>query len=286
MHTLAWLLIAIGLMTIGAETASGDKLTLHTRKRSAAKDNTAEKVTEAVVHWEARKTALLLCDMWDNHWCKSAARRVGELAPVMNEVVKAARKQGVFIIHAPSDTLEYYQETPQRLLAQNAPHISPPADLANWKKIDLAKEAALPIDDSDGGCDDATPCPQGKAWSKQHSALEIAPEDAITDSGVEVYNLLQQRGIQNAIIMGVHTNMCVLGRSFGIRSLVGAGINIVLMRDMTDTMYNPKMRPFVSHFRGTELVIEHIETWWCPTITSTDFLHRPAFRFRSDQDTQ
>ena len=48
--------------------------------------------------------------------------------------------------------------------------------------------------------------------------------------------------------------------------------NVLLMRDMTDAMYNPAKRPQVSHFRGTELVIEHIEKHWCPTITSADVL--------------
>jgi type 1 glutamine amidotransferase len=37
-------------------------------------------------------------------------------------------------------------------------------------------------------------------------------------------------------------------------------------------MYNPAKHPFVNHFRGTELVVEHIERRWCPTITSADVL--------------
>jgi type 1 glutamine amidotransferase len=51
---------------------------------------------------------------------------------------------------------------------------------------------------------------------------------------------------------------------------------------MTDSMYNPALKPTVSHFRGTELVIEHIERHWCPTLTSTDFTGRSAFRFAGD----
>jgi hypothetical protein len=45
---------------------------------------------------------------------------------------------------------------------------------------------------------------------------------------------------------------------------------VVLVRDLTDTMYDPRTRPFVSHARGTELVIEHIESIWCPSIISDD----------------
>src|SRR6266511_1884267 len=35
-------------------------------------------------------------------------------------------------------------------------------------------------------------------------------------------------------------------------------------------MYNPKKAPFVHHWRGTELVIEHIEKHICPSILSGD----------------
>ena len=35
-------------------------------------------------------------------------------------------------------------------------------------------------------------------------------------------------------------------------------------------MYDPSQPPFVSHTRGTQLVIEHIEKYWCPSIASDD----------------
>jgi hypothetical protein len=48
------------------------------------------------------------------------------------------------------------------------------------------------------------------------------------------------------------------------------GFGVVVARDLVDAMYDPRARPFVSHTRGTELVIEHIETMWCPTILGED----------------
>ena len=90
---------------------------------------------------------------------------------------------------------------------------------------------------------------------------------------------MKQRGITNVIILGVHTNMCVLGRPFSIRQMVYQGQNVALVRDLTDTMYNPRSKPFVPHTRGTELVVEHIERHWCPTLTSTDILGGETFQF-------
>jgi type 1 glutamine amidotransferase len=136
----------------------------------------------------------------------------------------------------------------------------------------------LPIDDTDGGCDCWPPCKQSSPWKRQIAAIEIQENDAITDSS-EAYFLMKQRGIENVIVMGVHTNMCVLGRPFSIRQMIYQGQNVVLMRDMTDTMYNSRRSPYVPHVRGTDLVVEHIEQHWCPTITSTSFTGAAPFRF-------
>src|SRR6266511_573358 len=83
-------------------------------------------------------------------------------------------------------------------------------------------------------------------------------------------NLLRQEGITNIALMGVHTNICVLNRSFGVRQMTQLGFQVVLVRDLADSMYDPRTRPFVSHSRGTELVIEHIEARWRPSIMSDD----------------
>ena len=53
---------------------------------------------------------------------------------------------------------------------------------------------------------------------------------------LQVWNILEAKQLQNVLVMGVHTNMCVLGRPFGLRQLSRLGRNVVLVRDMTDTM--------------------------------------------------
>jgi len=178
--------------------------------------------------------------------------------------------------------MDRYKDTPQRKLAQQAPKAEVKVPLRGWCHLDKKRESALPIDDSDGGCDCQPKCKTGRAWSSQIDTLEIAEGDAITDSA-EAYYLMRQRGITNVIVMGVHTNMCVLGRPFSIRQMVYQGMNVVLVRDMTDTMYNSRMKPFVSHFTGNDLIAEHIERHWCPTITSVDFLGGKPFRFKNDR---
>lgn len=238
--------------------------------------------------WNPAKTAVVVTDMWDKHWCESATERVAEMAPFMNEVLVQARNMGMLIIHSPSGTIEHYQDSPQRQRAAEAAFHPAPGgvDLQKWCYLDPDKEGQLPIDDSDGGCDkpcgNGDPCVEGTAWSQQIDDLKIHEDDFISDNGQEIFNVMMENGVENIIIMGVHLNMCVLGRSFGIRQMANLGKNVVLVRDMTDTMYNPDMPPYVSHFEGTELVIEHVEKYWAPTISSQDLTGKPPFKFKED----
>jgi len=212
-------------------------------------------------------TALILCDVWDKHWCQGAAARVDILAPRIAAVVEMAREHGVLIIHAPSETMDFYRTAPQRLNMLAIPPATLPAPLS-------LSDPPLPIDDSDGGCDTPNnPLPVNyRAWTKQHNAIRIAPTDLISDDGHEVYSALKLHGVKTLLLAGVHANMCILNRSFAIRQMTKLGVRTILIRDLTDAMYNPAQRPFVSHDQGTQLVVEHIEKYWAPTITSDDLV--------------
>jgi nicotinamidase-related amidase len=227
---------------------------------------------EEVIHWEPEETAIIICDMWDRHWCDGATIRVGEMVPRMNQVIKNAREKGTTIIHAPSGTLDYYKDYPQRIKMTTASYDKSSETIRDWYYLDLGREGALPVDDSDGGCDSNPEPDNVHVWTKQVDGLEIFDEDGISDNGKEINNYFIHKGIKNVILMGVHINMCVLGRPFGIRSQVNLHRNVVVVRDLTDSMYNPDMPPYVSHDEGTRLVIDHIEKYWCPSIESGDLL--------------
>lgn len=279
----AILIVAVCLCVSGLADAADATLSLTLRSR--VERNGAFDVVEKPERWEAKQTALIICDMWDQHWCKGATARVAEVAPRLNAFAQEARQRGVLIIHAPSSCMEVYKDHPARKRAVAAPRASNlPRDINNWCRIIPAEEKGVyPIDQSDGGCDCRPTCATRNAWQRQIDVIEIADEDAISDSGVEVWNLLEERGIRNVILAGVHTNMCVLGRPFGLRQMVRHGKQAVLVRDLTDTMYNSRAWPHVSHFRGTELIIEHIEKYVSPTITSDQLLGGKPFRFAGDE---
>ena len=246
------------------------------------------------VHWDPQQTAIVICDMWDDHTCKAAAQRVAEMVPTMNRMVSAARETGVLITHAPSGTMSFYDKTSQRRRAIKAPFTESPVEI-KWNYWDPEREGEpLPFI-RNGGCGCIEPCPSWVAddkgtrqwkggevpWIRQIETIKIASEDVISDDGQEIYNLIQEHHIDNVILMGVHTNICVSGRPFGLRQMVYHGKNVVLCRDLTDSFFQPTSLGF-NHFRGTDLIVEHIEERICPTITSTAFTKEAAFRFKED----
>jgi len=104
---LASLLFRMSSVVFGI--SSDKQLVLVTRSRALLADDTGRfRVVQKKVEWDTKQTAIIICDMWNQHWCKGATARVAELAPYMNEVVSTARDKGVLIIHAPSGTTGAY----------------------------------------------------------------------------------------------------------------------------------------------------------------------------------
>src|SRR4051812_36733676 len=152
--------------------------------------------------WLPAETAIIVCDMWNSHTSRNAARRVGELAPRLNQVLEYARAQGVLIIHAPSNCMKFYENHPARRRAQNAPKApNLPADIGrNCLKLPAEDEVEAPLDRFDNA--DESPN-EHQAWVEELKAhgldplhpfwrqietLKIHDEDAISDSGVEIWN--------------------------------------------------------------------------------------------------
>ncbi|MBX3444608.1 MAG: isochorismatase family protein [Planctomyces sp.] len=289
--------VAGGLLAQSGANAQELRFTLQRQVETSPGSGLHHTIAEAET-WDPRRTAIIICDVWDLHHCLNAVKRAEELAPRLNEVVGRLREQGVTVIHAPSDCMEAYADHPARRRALDTPPApNLPPDIQAWcNRIPSEEQAVYPIDQSDGGEDDDPA--EHAAWAEKLAAMGRNPKmpwraqtdliainegvDFISDKGDEVWSILEARGIRNVILAGVHTNMCVLGRPFGLRQMARNGRHVVLMRDMTDTMYNPAMWPYVSHFEGTDRIISHIERCVCPTIASDQVLGGEPIRFRDD----
>lgn len=285
-NKILFIFIIISSGLLGDTMATDDNtLLLTTRFRQPlANSNTLFETVEQKIEWQATQTAIIICDMWNEHWCKGATRRVIELAEKINQFVSIARDKGVLIVHAPSSVVDYYTEHPARQKVFAAPQAqNVPKNMGKWcDRLEGEPIELWPIDQSDGGCDCTPTCEQGTPWKKQIDIIDIFDNDIISDDGVEIWNVLELYGIKNVILVGVHANMCVIGRPFGLRNMKRVNVNVLLCRDLTDTMYNSRSKPYVSHFEGTELIVKYIEKYICPTIVSSDLTSEPPFRFKGD----
>ena len=232
--------------------------------------------------WDNARVAVVICDMWDTTQCVSAAQRVVEMAPRINEVATRLRRDGALLVHAPAGCTDFYAGTPARERARRAPPVPSPVPV-DWHDWDESREPPLPTalaDDTPCSCEPGEPCTQGGPpypWTHQIDTIEIASTDAITDDGHELLALLEEGGIDDVVVMGVHLNRCVLGRPYGIRQLVYWGKRPLLCRDLTDSYHRDPR----GHRWGNEQMIAHVEQHWCPTVTSDQLAGGAPFQFRT-----
>jgi nicotinamidase-related amidase len=222
-------------------------------------------VSEETVLYEPPEVAVVIVDMWDRHWSTGASLRGGILAEKINAAAMRARERGALIVHAPSDTMDAYTgtEARNRFLAIKKPDRLPP--------LITIEDYPPPVDSSGGGSDTVDRyAPDTRIWKCQTDKIFIDQgRDIICgDEGEQLYVYFLTAGIKFVVYMGVHTNMCILGRSFAIKNMLRRGMKTVLVRDLTDAMYDPEKPPYVSHEEGTRLVVEFIEKKYCPTIDS------------------
>lgn len=71
--------------------------------------------SETIRECDPARTALVLCDVWDRHTCRGAEERLARLLPGIAMVVERFRSAGALIVHAPSDTIDFYEGTPARV---------------------------------------------------------------------------------------------------------------------------------------------------------------------------
>ena len=296
-------------MRVGAAAPNADRVfeVSLRRQQPGAEDRAFWRTIESPAAWKASETAVIVCDVWDLHHCRRAVERLGEFAPRIAKFCDTVRAAGGTVIHAPSDCMEAYAGNPARervldLVARSLPvgFEPPPAAKAAWcSGIGAEFLEEYPLDQSLGGEDDEPA--EHAAWAaelermgrnpkmpwKMQSALVPidAASDFISDSGAEVARVLAARGIRHVMLVGVHLNMCVLGRPFGLRRIGESGRDVVLVRDLTDTMYDPAQWPWTSHFTGTDRMNDHVERHVCPTISS-DQVIGDGSPFRSPRDTR
>jgi nicotinamidase-related amidase len=219
------------------------------------------------------KTAVVVVDMWDRHWCTTYTTRVGNLVPRMNQTLDAARKLGLQVVFAPSDVVAFYKDAPQRKAMLAVPQ-HPEA-----KKTGFSAPAPPgPTDFCE--CGPSRPCKPGGCWSRQHPGLKIGDADLIGDcnNGRELLNLCAERKIDTLLYMGVASNMCVQYRSMGLRNMLDHGLRVVVVADLVEAISSNGLDAEgrkdlnFTPAGGTARVQQHIERYLAATIESRQLI--------------
>jgi nicotinamidase-related amidase len=260
-----------GLSRWSGRTApvSEGPLALTLKRREQLPDGSWEAVaTDARL--DPRKTAVVVVDMWDNHWCKTLAARVAALVPAMNETLDSARGRGMTVIHAPSDVVDFYRGH----AARKAVLALPAVEAGTLQSF----EPPAPPWGRTGGCccGPERPCKVATVWKRQIESLRIADGDYLVDcnNAADLLRVCRAKGITHLVYMGVHTNMCVLNRGCGILSATRHGFPCALVRDLTDAATGSGFDPDrgvpdagLTPDAGTVRVVEHLERYVLPTIS-------------------
>jgi len=233
--------------------AAADLVELNLRTR----DPQTGKVVVTPTKIDPAKTAVVAVDVWNYHWCKTATQRVAALVPRMDRCLEEARKMGMQVFLCPTDAVDQYVGMPQREAVFAVP-IRPLPELSSVE---------CPRPPSGGGCAcGREKCLVNYGWDGMHPSLTIRPSDLMPNSFETLYWLCKDRNIRTLVFVGFHTQVCLLGKSVGLRNMKRAGFDCILARDLTDA------HPDYDPARGltpdglTAATVAHFEKYLCPSI--------------------
>ena len=251
----AILALAFVLVACGRLMAAEIELTLQTR------DPVSGQVSLTTERVDPRHVGVIAVDVWNYHWCKTATMRVDAIVPRINQALDGARALGMTVMLCPSDVVDNYVGFPQRETVLAMPLLPVP------KVLDVE---CPPAPDAGGCACGSERCLVNYGWDGMHPALRIGAEDLLPDSQAEVYTICRQHGLTHLIYAGFHTQVCLLGKPMGLKSMKSAGLRCFLARDLTDAHpgYDPA-RNFTPDL-NTAQVIEHFEKHLAPTLNFQD----------------
>jgi len=262
-----WAVLGLLAMTAAATDRRGIELEGQRREPGG------ERVIQKIKIVPAR-TAVVVVDMWDRHWCKTYTARVANLVPRMNQTLAAARKLGLQVVWVPSDVAAFYQDYPQRKAMADIPtHPEPRAVTFN--------PAAPPAGLDCCECGPDRPCKNTRVWTRQHAGLEILDGDLIGDgnNAQELFNFCAARDIDTLIYLGVASNMCVCHRPYGMLNARRHGLKVIFVRDLVEAITANGLDPATKEIdwnftpaKGSARTEHYLEREIAPSLQSRQLL--------------
>lgn len=211
---------------------------------------------------DPKRVAVVAVDIWNFHWCKTSTERVSALVPRINKALEQARALGMTVFLCPTDVADNYVGTPmvERVIAVE------PVPLPKVNSVQCP-----PAPDGGGCTCGKERCLGNFGWDGMHPDLIIGPNDLMPNDPGRLYAICKQRGITDLLYVGFHTQVCLLGKSIGLRPMSEAGFRCALARDVTDA-HGHYIPGGETPDDFTAKVVAHFEKHLAPTFNFADTL--------------
>ena len=221
------------------------------------------------LHWElsASKTALILVDVWSEHYVTTHLQRGGEITEGrIAPLVGAFTAAGAHVIHAPSPDCEPRYA---HLVPEEAGPRRRPTAAADWPPAEFRAKTG----DYSGLGREKEPRDEEFqriiAERRVMATVEPTEGDTVIFDGDQLHNVLRARQVHTLFYAGFAANMCVLHRDYGIRAMSARGYDVVLVRDATTAI---EMGDTLDGLGLTQAAIRDVEVVVGYSIASASFL--------------
>jgi len=193
-----------------------------------------------------KQTALVLVDLWDNHFIESWLERADRITrEAVVPVLERARQTGLTIVHAPSPPVAESDWLP-------APFRRRQGAYASFRGPRAQPPGIPPID---------------ALGMSPH--IDVQYGEHVVATGDQLYELLRANGLLHLVYVGFATNWCILNRDYGMRAMAQRGYNMILLRDATMGVEFPDT---LAAEMVTEMAIREVEQQLGFSATKDDFL--------------
>ena len=208
------------------------------------------------------QTALVLVDVWNNHFIESWLERASQVTrEAVVPVLEAARAAGLTIVHAPCP--EVAAQFDQLARHRPPPHEPEP----DWPPADFrSRHGAYAA--FRGPRDQPPGIPRIEPLGMS-PAIEVEDDDFVVATGQQLHDLCRGRRILHLVYAGFAANWCVLGRDYGMRAMRRRGYNLILLRDATMGVEFPDT---LGELTATELAVREAEQQIGFSASNEDFL--------------
>jgi nicotinamidase-related amidase len=209
------------------------------------------------------QTALVLIDLWHDHFIESWIERAGQvLREKVLPVIDAARKAGLPIIHAPCPEVAAQYEQLKRHEPAEPRGPAPDWPPAEFRRREGAYHAYRGPREQEPGIRDI------REDRRMSDLVEVQSDDIVIATGQQMHTYLESQGVLQLIFAGFATNWCILNRDYGIKAMRERGYNTILLRDATTGVEFPDT---LDGLWATELAIREVEQKYGFSASNNDF---------------